>query len=136
MDKQKDIGHSPNPKLAKQEELKSHFLSGFHGFIMNREPRALLVNILFLHGLFPCAVNNVFPGGWYIGTAFLLYIAFPPLYTVFQKLRNVNRPAVSFKDTAYTPATHSNAYGAALSSSRSNSSSHFMTIKNTTHMIT
>ena len=25
MDKQKDIGHSSNPKLAKQEELKSHF---------------------------------------------------------------------------------------------------------------
>ena len=36
MDKQKDIGHSPNPKLAKQEELKSHFLSGFHGFTMSR----------------------------------------------------------------------------------------------------
>ena len=36
MDKQKDIGHSPNPKLAKQEDLKSHFLSGFHGFTMSR----------------------------------------------------------------------------------------------------
>ena len=60
------------------------------GFIMNREPRALLVNILFLHGLSPGAVNNVFPGGWYIGTAFLLYIAFPPLYAVFQRLRNAS----------------------------------------------
>ena len=57
------------------------------GFIMNREPRALLVNILFLHGLSPGAVNNVFPGGWYIGTAFLLYIA---LYAVFQRLRNAS----------------------------------------------
>ncbi len=75
------------------------------GFIMNREPRALLVNILFLHGLFPCAVNNVFPGGWYIGTAFLLYIAFPPLYTVFQKLRNVNlRPGCLSVCMAGVPA--------------------------------
>ncbi|MDE6991571.1 MAG: acyltransferase [Lachnospiraceae bacterium] len=75
------------------------------GFIMNREPRALLVNILFLHGLFPGAVNNVFPGGWYIGTAFLLYIAFPPLYTVFQKLRNVNlRPGCLSVCMAGVPA--------------------------------
>lgn len=75
------------------------------GFIMNREPRALLVNILFLHGLFPCAVNNVSPGGWYIGTAFLLYIAFPPLYTVFQKLRNVNlRPGCLSVCMAGVPA--------------------------------
>lgn len=75
------------------------------GFIMNREPRALLVNILFLHGLFPGAVNNVFPGGWYIGTAFLLYIAFPPLYAVFQKLRNVNlRPGCLSVCMAGVPA--------------------------------
>lgn len=75
------------------------------GFIMNREPRALLVNILFLHGLFPGAVNNVLPGGWYIGTAFLLYIAFPPLYAVFQKLRNVNlRPGCLSVCMAGVPA--------------------------------
>ena len=36
MDKQEDIGHGPNPKLAKQNDLKSHFLSGFHGFTMSR----------------------------------------------------------------------------------------------------
>jgi hypothetical protein len=36
MDKQKDIGQGPKPKLAKQEELKSHFLSGFQGFTMSR----------------------------------------------------------------------------------------------------
>lgn len=59
------------------------------GFVMNREPRNILVNVLFLHGLFPDAVNDVFPGGWYIGTAFLLYIAFPPLYMVIRKLRSI-----------------------------------------------
>ena len=42
MDKQKDIGHSSNPKLAKQEELKSHFLSGFHGFTMSRHGEAFI----------------------------------------------------------------------------------------------
>ena len=36
MDKQEDIGHGPNPKLAKQNDLKSHFLSGFQGFTTNR----------------------------------------------------------------------------------------------------
>lgn len=75
------------------------------GFIMNREPRALLVNILFLHGLSPGAVNNVFPGGWYIGTAFLLYIAFPPLYAVFQRLRNASlRPGYLSACMAGIPA--------------------------------
>jgi hypothetical protein len=36
MEKQKDIGHSPNHKLAKQEDLKSHVISGFQRFIMSR----------------------------------------------------------------------------------------------------
>lgn len=68
-------------------------MDGFHaspGFIMNREPRAILSNIFFLHGLFPDYINNVFPGGWYIGTAFLLYVSFPPLYAVFQRLRSIH----------------------------------------------
>jgi hypothetical protein len=42
MDKQNNIGHSPNPKLAKQEELKSHFLSGFPGFIMSRHGKGFV----------------------------------------------------------------------------------------------
>lgn len=58
----------------------------FLGFLMNREPLAILTNVLFLHGLFPDYNNNVFPGGWYIGTAFLLYITFPLLFCIFKKL--------------------------------------------------
>lgn len=58
----------------------------FLGFLMNREPLAIITNILFLHGLFPAYNNNVFPGGWYIGTAFLLYIIFPLLFCIFKKL--------------------------------------------------
>ncbi|KAL6084048.1 hypothetical protein STEG23_027719 [Scotinomys teguina] len=36
MDKQKDVGHSPNPNLEKQDDLKSHFLNGFQGYLMSR----------------------------------------------------------------------------------------------------
>lgn len=56
------------------------------GFIMNREPAAILTNVLFLHGLFPDYINSVFPGGWYIGTTVLLYAIFPLLVTLFEKL--------------------------------------------------
>lgn len=61
----------------------------FLGFLMNREPLAIITNILFLHGLFPAYNNNVFPGGWYIGTAFLLYIIFPLLFCSFKKLNQL-----------------------------------------------
>jgi len=56
------------------------------GFIMNRTPAAIATNVLFLHGLFPDYINCVFPGGWYIGTTFLLYILFPLLLWLFEKL--------------------------------------------------
>lgn len=56
------------------------------GFIMNREPAAVLTNILFLHGLFPSYINNVFPGGWYIGTTFLLYLLFPVLVSLYHAI--------------------------------------------------
>ena len=56
------------------------------GFIMNRKPAAVLTNILFIHGLFPSYINNVFPGGWYIGTAFLLYLFFPLLFSFYSAM--------------------------------------------------
>lgn len=58
----------------------------FLGFNMNRKPIAIIINVLFLHGLSPDYINNVFPGGWYIGTAFLLYVTFPLLFCAFKKL--------------------------------------------------
>lgn len=66
-------------------------LDHYPGFVMNREPAAILKNLLFLHGLFPDCINSVFPGGWYIGTAFLLYILFPLLVSVFEKLYAARR---------------------------------------------
>lgn len=61
------------------------------GYIMNRDPLGLLVNILFLHGLFPEYINTVFPSGWYIGSTFLLYLLFPVLFLLFQKIYTKNK---------------------------------------------
>lgn len=35
---------------------------------------SVLLNALMLHGLFPFCLNNVVPGGWYVGTLFLLLL--------------------------------------------------------------
>ncbi len=40
-------------------------------------PVNILANILFLHGMFPPANNNIIPGGWSIGTEMLFYLIFP-----------------------------------------------------------
>lgn len=67
--------------------LLIHVLNFPAGFIMNCELPGILTNVFFLHGLFPDYINSVFPGGWYIGTAFLLYLAFPFLYGIARRLR-------------------------------------------------
>lgn len=37
----------------------------------------LASNILLIHGLFPDFINNIVPGGWFIGTIALMYLTFP-----------------------------------------------------------
>ncbi len=64
------------------------------GFIVNRKPAAILINVLFLHGFFPDYINNVFPGGWYIGTTFILYALFPLLILLFEKIYSLKRPLI------------------------------------------
>lgn len=64
------------------------------GFIINRKPTAILANVLFLHGFFPDCINNVFPGGWYIGTTFILYVLFPLLILLFEKIYSLKRPLI------------------------------------------
>lgn len=44
MDKQKNVGHSCNTNLAKQDDLKGHFLSGFQGFIKSRHRKTWVKN--------------------------------------------------------------------------------------------
>lgn len=61
------------------------------GFIVNRKPAAIMTNVLFIHGIFPDYINSVFPGGWYIGTTFILYLLFPLLILVFENLEKRNR---------------------------------------------
>jgi peptidoglycan/LPS O-acetylase OafA/YrhL len=39
----------------------------------------ILANVLFLHGMFPPANNNIVPGGWSIGTEMLFYAILPLL---------------------------------------------------------
>ncbi len=80
--------------LAANYLLNILLMDIFHyspGFIINRSPKAILANVLFVHGIYPDAINSVFPGGWYIGTTFILYLLFPLLVTLFQKLHTVNR---------------------------------------------
>ena len=43
----------------------------------NTHPLSIALNVLLLHGLFPFCLNNVVPGGWYVGTLFLLYLICP-----------------------------------------------------------
>lgn len=54
-------------------------------FGSNRNPIAILCNVLLIHGLVPSANNTVMPGGWYIGTTVLLYLVTPLLYFFFEK---------------------------------------------------
>lgn len=66
------------------------------GVIINREPAAIVTNLLFIHGFFPDYINTVFPGGWYIGTTFILYALFPLLVCVFEKLYSLKHWLVYF----------------------------------------
>lgn len=43
----------------------------------NTHPLSIALNVLLLHGLFPFCLNNVVPGGWYVGTLFLLLLICP-----------------------------------------------------------
>ncbi|MBQ5852458.1 MAG: acyltransferase family protein, partial [Lachnospiraceae bacterium] len=52
------------------------------GYVMSRSVKGILLNVFFLHGLSKEFINEVFPGGWYIGTAFILYIIFPFLFSI------------------------------------------------------
>ncbi len=45
-------------------------------------PVNVAANVLFLHGLFPPAINTVVPGGWSIGVEMLFYALFPLLFVL------------------------------------------------------
>lgn len=70
--------------------------SHYSGYVMNREPAAIIINALLLHGLSPKYINNVFPGGWYIGTSILLYWLFPFLVSLTSFVYKRLKPVVYF----------------------------------------
>ncbi len=48
----------------------------------------IISNILFFHGFYKPANNNIVPGGWSIGTEMAFYVVFPILYFVASKKIN------------------------------------------------
>lgn len=67
--------------------------------------RGVLVNALFLNGLYPDDFinNNIVSSGWFIGTLVLIYAMFPLLFTIYncgnakwRKIRSVIFPAGMF----------------------------------------
>lgn len=59
-------------------------VDGFYNFSHNK--CSILLNLLLLHGLDFKYLNNIVPGGWFIGTIFLFYLVFPALYLCTEKL--------------------------------------------------
>lgn len=49
----------------------------------------VLTNVIFIHGFFPAAYNNIVPGGWSIGAEVVFYVLFPCLFLLY---RTVKRP--------------------------------------------
>ena len=43
----------------------------------NTGPVSIICNILMIHGLLPFCNNNVFPGGWFVGTIVIMYLLHP-----------------------------------------------------------
>lgn len=65
-------------------------LGSFLPFGQNREPLAILINVLFLHGLVPFGNNDVMVGGWYIGTTAILYFITPLIVFFLNTCKNRN----------------------------------------------
>ena len=46
----------------------------------------VIANLLFIHGFYPSANNNIVPGGWSIGTEMAFYVLFPILFYYDKKI--------------------------------------------------
>ncbi len=55
------------------------------GFGTNREPLAIVCNLLLLHGLLPFCNNNVAGGGWFLGTLAIFWLVAPFCYQFLVK---------------------------------------------------
>lgn len=59
-------------------------------FTIKNDWVSLMMNVLLLHSFDPNSYNFVVPGGWYIGTQWVLYLCFPILASVYK--RTLERP--------------------------------------------
>jgi peptidoglycan/LPS O-acetylase OafA/YrhL len=50
----------------------------------------LFANLLFIHGFYPPANNNIVPGGWSIGTEMMFYVFFPIIFNILNKVKGKN----------------------------------------------
>ena len=66
--------------------LSYKFIGKSIGFSGNRSFLGILVNVLFLNGIFPKTGYDVMPGGWFIGTIMIFYLFTPLLFNVFSSL--------------------------------------------------
>lgn len=53
---------------------------------------AIVANMFCVHGFIPKYINNVVPGGWYIGTQMILYMFFPAIYKSVEIVENKKKP--------------------------------------------
>lgn len=68
---------------------KNYTQNGLLGPLPQYTTANVLTNIVFIHGFFPEAYNNIVPGGWSIGTEVAFYVLFPCLFLLY---RTVKRP--------------------------------------------
>lgn len=69
--------------------IASVLVLGYNIFGTSHQPLDIVINVLFLNGLFPTAANNsVVRGGWFVGTIVLLYLLTPALYKLYYGVKS------------------------------------------------
>ncbi|AJP48821.1 hypothetical protein PG1C_11065 [Rugosibacter aromaticivorans] len=66
---------------------KNYTQNGLFGPLPQYTVTNVLTNIVFIHGFFPEAYNNIVPGGWSIGTEVAFYVLFPCLFLLYRKIK-------------------------------------------------
>lgn len=58
----------------------------------------IICNALMLHGVSQKSYNNIVPGGWYIGTQWLIYLIAPLLWKIYKKCdtKKINKLIIPF----------------------------------------
>lgn len=63
------------------------YIGGGNFLNINTDVENIVANVSLVHGLIPTEANNkVVKGGWYVGTLVLLYLLFPTLRSLYNKI--------------------------------------------------